>query len=79
MAVYLAVKKENLCLLPEGVSYEEAAMSEPAAVALHAFRKSGVGQGDSLLILRYWNHRFDPGAMGEVGWREEYNLGSQDG
>ena len=50
MAEYLAVKQENLCLLPEGVSYEEAAMSEPAAVALHAFRKSGVGQGDTLLI-----------------------------
>lgn len=50
MAEYLAVKKENLCLLPEGVSYEEAAMSEPAAVALHAFKKSGVGQGDTLLI-----------------------------
>ena len=50
MAEYLAVKRENLCLLPEGVSFEEAAMSEPAAVALHAFRKSGVGQGDTLLI-----------------------------
>ena len=50
MAEYLAVKKENLCLLPEGVSYEEAAMSEPAAVALHAFCRSGLGQGDTLLI-----------------------------
>ena len=44
MADYLAVKKENPCFLPEGVSYEEASMSEPAAVALHAFRKSDVGQ-----------------------------------
>lgn len=50
MAEYLTVKQENLCLLPEGVSYEEAAMSEPAAVALHAFHKSGVGQGGTLLI-----------------------------
>ena len=50
MAEYLAVKKENLCLMPEGVSYEEAAMSEPAAVALHAFRKSGARMGDTLLI-----------------------------
>lgn len=50
MAEYLAVKRENLCLLPEGVSYEEAAMSEPAAVALHAFKKSGVGSGNTLLI-----------------------------
>ena len=50
MAEYLAVKQANLCLLPEGVNYEEAAMSEPAAVALHAFKKSGVGQGETLLI-----------------------------
>ena len=50
MAEYLVVKRENLCLLPEGVSYEEAAMSEPAAVALHTFCKSGVGQGGTLLI-----------------------------
>ena len=50
MAEYLAVKQENLCLLPKDVTYEEAAMSEPAAVALHAFRKSGVGQGETLLI-----------------------------
>lgn len=50
MAEYLAVKKKNLCLLPKGVTYEEAAMSEPAAVAIHAFRKSGAGHGDTLLI-----------------------------
>ncbi len=50
MAEYLAVRKENLCLMPEGVSYEEAAMCEPAAVALHAFQKSGAGVGDTVLI-----------------------------
>lgn len=50
MAEYLAVKRENLCLMPEGVSYEEAAMCEPTAVALHAFQKCGVGIGDTLLI-----------------------------
>ena len=50
MSEYLAAKQENLCLLPEGVSYEEAAMCEPAAVALHAFRKTGIGLGDTILI-----------------------------
>lgn len=50
MAEYLAVKRENLCLMPEGISYEEAAMSEPVAVALHAFRKTGVGLGDTIFI-----------------------------
>lgn len=50
MAEYLAVKKKNLCLMPEGVSFEEAAMSEPTSVARHAFRKTGVHAGGSLLI-----------------------------
>lgn len=50
MAEYLAVKRENFCMMPEGVSYEEAAMCEPTAVAIHAFRKSGAGIGDTILI-----------------------------
>ena len=80
MAEYLAVKRENLCLLPEGVSYEEAAMSEPAAVALHAFKKSGAGQGDTLLIYGiHWHHLSDNGPVGEGGWGEEHHSGSQDG
>ena len=59
MAEYLAVKRENLCLMPEGVSYEEAAMCEPTAVALHAFQKCGdtlliYGIGAIGLILAQW-------------------------
>ena len=50
MAEYLAVKEANLCLLPDGVSYEAAAMNEPAAVALHAFRKSCAVLGDTVVI-----------------------------
>ena len=50
MAEYLAVKLENVCLLPSGVSYEEAAMSEPAAVARHAFNKSELRYGETLLL-----------------------------
>lgn len=33
--------KENLIRVPEGVTLEEAAMTEPAAVALHALRRIG--------------------------------------
>ena len=51
MAEYLAVKRQNLCLMPDGVSYEEAAMCEPATVAFHALRKSEVGDGNTLLIF----------------------------
>lgn len=38
-AEYVAVPENNLIELPEGVSYESAAMLEPMAVAVHAIRK----------------------------------------
>ncbi|WP_188993065.1 galactitol-1-phosphate 5-dehydrogenase [Paenibacillus nasutitermitis] len=47
---YIAVPLWNLLLIPEGVSYEEAAMVEPAAVALHSLRQASVGIGDHVLI-----------------------------
>lgn len=47
---YLAVDEWNLVLLPENISYEEAAMCEPVAVALHAISNANVNAGDSVLI-----------------------------
>ncbi len=38
-AQYAVVPKENLISLPDGVTYEEAAMLEPMAVAVHAMRR----------------------------------------
>lgn len=38
-AEYVSVPVKNLIELPEGVSYEEAAMLEPMAVAVHAMRE----------------------------------------
>lgn len=49
-AEYIAVKKFNLVGIPENVSYEEAAMCEPTAVATHALNTSGLKEGQSLLI-----------------------------
>lgn len=49
-AEYVAVPVWNLLMLPKGLSYEEAAMVEPAAVALHALRQAGIDVGDSVLI-----------------------------
>ena len=40
-AEYVAVPESNLIELPETVSYEEAAMLEPMAVACHALRRVG--------------------------------------
>ena len=41
-AEYVVAPAKNLILLPDQVSFEEAAMLEPMAVAVHAMRKAGV-------------------------------------
>ena len=41
-AEYVTVPKWNLIELPENVTYEQAAMLEPMAVAVHAIRKAGL-------------------------------------
>ena len=42
-AEYVAVPEQNLLMLPEGVEYEEAAMLEPMAVAVHCMRRVSGG------------------------------------
>ena len=66
MSEYLAVRRKNLVLMPEGVTYREAAMGEPAAVARHAFRKTKIGMGDTLVI-------FGVGPIGLIaaGWARD--------
>ncbi len=49
-AEYLAVKEENLVLLDDAISYEVAAMCEPAAVARAAIRRLNVQLGDLCVI-----------------------------
>jgi L-iditol 2-dehydrogenase len=50
-AEYIAVKKWNLVFLPESVSFEEAAMAEPAAVSIHALSRAGIVLGDTVAIF----------------------------
>ena len=49
-AEYLAVKEWNLVFF-DGISYEEAAMCEPSAVALHAVGLADIKVGDSVAIF----------------------------
>lgn len=49
-AEYVTVPAENLIELPEGVSYEEAAMFEPMAVAVHAMRRVNPIADDTVAI-----------------------------
>lgn len=50
-AEYLAVPLWNLVVVPDNVSMEEAAMCEPAAVALHAVTRTDIKCGDNVLIM----------------------------
>ncbi|QHT59708.1 galactitol-1-phosphate 5-dehydrogenase [Paenibacillus lycopersici] len=63
-AEYIAAPVWNLVLAPDSLSFEELAMTEPAAVAVHALRQAGLDIGDSVLIsgagpiglmLAYWS------------------------
>ena len=51
LAEYICVPVWNLVPVPETLSYAEAAMAEPAAVALHALRRAGCKIGDSVAIF----------------------------
>jgi len=50
-AEYLAIPQHILHKIPDNVSFEQAAMVEPAAVAAHAVRISGINVGDSAVVI----------------------------
>lgn len=47
----IAVPHHILYAIPENVSFEEAAMIEPIAVAAHAINRSGLKPGDSAMVV----------------------------
>ena len=50
-AEYVKAPACNLVVVPENVGLIEGALTEPAAVALHALRRTGVDAGDKVAIL----------------------------
>jgi L-iditol 2-dehydrogenase len=48
---YVIAPERNLIRVPDNVSLEEASMTEPAAVALHALRRAGLRLGDTVAIF----------------------------
>jgi len=50
-AEFVCAPQRNLVLVPEGVALTDAALTEPAAVALHALRQGGIEPGDVVAIL----------------------------
>ena len=50
-AQYASVRNDRMVKIPDNVSFEEAALVEPIAVAFRAVRKSGVKAGDSVVVI----------------------------
>ncbi len=50
-ATYTKARQQQLHKLPPGLSYEEATLTEPTAVALHSVRISGMHTGDAVAVL----------------------------
>jgi L-iditol 2-dehydrogenase len=50
-AEYVAVPVANLVPLPEELSFAEGAVTEPAAVTLHALKRVGVQPGEGVVVL----------------------------
>ena len=51
MAEYVAVPSESVIPVPENWDKKRAALIEPAAVAVHAVRRSSIKPGDTVLVL----------------------------
>ena len=50
-AHYVLVHEASLLRLPPALSPRQAALAEPLAVALHGITRSGVGPGDSVMVI----------------------------
>lgn len=78
-AEYVAVPVWNLIRLPDVVSFEQAAMMEPMAVAVHAMRRLSIGQEEAAAV-------FGLGTIGQLltmfllagGIKKVYAIGSKE-
>ncbi len=50
-AEYLAVPARILYRMPEGMTFEQAALAEPLSIALHALRRARVNREDTALVV----------------------------
>lgn len=78
-AEYVAVPARNLIELPDNISYREAAMLEPMAVAVHAIRRMKPEAGEKIVVCGL-------GTIGmllliflmEAGCKHVYAIGNKD-
>jgi L-iditol 2-dehydrogenase len=51
MAEFVVTRGSNIVPLPDGVTDEEGAMTEPAAVGLHALNRAGLAEGETVVVI----------------------------
>lgn len=68
MAEYIVVNEANVIKIPDNVSFYEAAMIDPAAIALRAVRKASLEAGQTAVV-------FGLGAIGLIAVQWLKNLG----
>ena len=51
MAEFVVTKASNIVPLPDGVTDEEGAMTEPAAVGLHALNRARLAEGETVVVI----------------------------
>ena len=82
-AEYVAVPVWNLIELPESIPFEEAAMMEPFAVALHAMKMGGVAGGMNVGIIGtgmigvaagQWAKKFGASKVSVIGRSEDKRM-----
>ncbi|MGH9096483.1 MAG: zinc-dependent alcohol dehydrogenase [Acidimicrobiales bacterium] len=50
-AEYILVSSAGVLRLPDGLSARQAALAEPLSVALHGITRSGIGPGDTAMVI----------------------------
>jgi L-iditol 2-dehydrogenase len=50
---YVVMPEENCFPIPDDMSFDEAAISEPLAIGLYAVKQSGLGENDNIGILGF--------------------------
>lgn len=86
-AEYVAVPEWNLIELPDDISFEAAAMLEPAAVGIHALKRIDINRIDSAVVfgpgpigflMAQWLRYFGVEEIMIVGTREEQRILSKE-
>ena len=66
----IAVPEKRLHILPDGVSFEEGALTEPIASALHAIRQSDLKPGEYTMVLGA-----GPMGLAAIGFLKHFGAG----